>query len=547
MTAPAPSRRAGLARAAFAIAGVTVAARILGFLRVVVFARTVGATPLGDAYQTANTLPNILFEIVAGGALAAVVVPVVAGAFDRGDREATRQTAAGLLTWVAVLLAPVALLGAVLGRPLMALLAGGTADPALRAAKVDVGARMLVLFMPQVVLYGLGIVATGVLQAHRRFVAPALAPLLSSVVVIGCYATYGAIAVRRGDIASLTRGEELLLALGTTVGVLVLTLAVLLPLRSLGLSLRPTLTLPPGVGARVRRLAASGVAAVVAQQLALAVVLRLCNVEPGAVVVYQIAFTLYVLPWAVLAVPIATSAFPALAAAYDASDEPGYAAVSAGSLRAVVLAMTLATALLVACATPLATLVAGAQPSVRAAVPSAIPRAVAAFAPGLVGYGVLALLTRALYARHRARAVAVASVAGFATAAVLAVVLVRSVSAGVLGLSSRVDRVAAIGAANSVGMAVAAVLLAVALRRTASPDAVNGALRTTLLASVAAVVAATAGAFTSHALRTAPALLVLAAASVVTVAVFAAAVARLPAAVEARNLLRARLSRGAPS
>ncbi|MDQ1712207.1 MAG: putative peptidoglycan lipid flippase [Frankiaceae bacterium] len=542
-------RREGLARAAFAIAAVTVAARVFGFLRVVVFARTVGTTPLGDAYQTANTLPNILFEIVAGGALAAVVVPVVAGAVGRGDREAARQTAAGLLTWVVVLLAPVALLGAVLGRPLMTLLAGGTADPALRAAKIDVGARMLVLFMPQVVLYGLGIVATGVLQAHRRFVAPALAPLLSSVVVIGCYAAYGAVAVRRGDIGSLTRGEELLLALGTTLGVAVLTLAVLLPLRSLRLSLRPTLTLPPGVGGRVGRLAASGVAAVVAQQLALAVVLRLCNVEPGAVVVYQIAFTLYLLPWAVLAVPIATSAFPALAAAYDAADDPAYAAVAAGSLRAVLLAMALATALLVACAAPLATLVAGAQPSVRAAAPGAIPRAVAAFAPGLVGYGVLALLTRALYARHRARAVAAASVAGFACAAALAVVFVGAVSNGAFGLSSRVDRVAAVGAANSVGMAVAALVLVAALRRTASPAAVLGALRTAAVSLAAAAVAAFAGGWAAHALRSAPALLALVASSAAAVAVFAAVVraARLPAAAEAMALVRSRMRRGAPA
>jgi putative peptidoglycan lipid II flippase len=539
------SRREGLARAAFAIAGVTVAARVFGFLRVVVFARTVGTTPLGDAYQTANTLPNILFEIVAGGALAAVVVPVVAGAVDRGDREATRQTAAGLLTWVVVLLAPVALLGAVLGRPLMALLAGGTADPALRAAKIDVGARMLVLFMPQVVLYGVGIVATGVLQAHRRFLGPALAPLLSSVVVVGAYAWYGAVALRRGDIASLTRGEELLLALGTTVGVLVLTLAVLVPLRSLGLSLRPTLALPPGVASRVGRLAASGVAAVVAQQLALAVVLRLCNAEPGAVVVYQIAFTLYLLPWAVLAVPIATSAFPALAAAYDAGDDPAFASIAAGSLRAVLLAMALAAALLVACAAPLAALVAGAQPSVRAAAPAAIPRAVAAFAPGLVGYGVLALLTRALYARHRARAVAVASAAGFACAATLSVVFVHAVSRGALGLSSRVDRVAAIGLANSAGMAVAAMLLVAAQRRTASAAAVRGALRTVLVATAAAALAALAGAALAHALRNAPALAALAAASATAVAVFASVVlaCRLPAATETVALVRGRLAR----
>jgi putative peptidoglycan lipid II flippase len=525
--APATGRRAALARAAYGIAAVTAAARIVGFLRIVVFARTVGTTPLGDTYQTANTLPNIVFEIVAGGALAAAVVPVFAGAVERGDRDAARRTASALLTWAVVLLVPVALLGAVLGRPLMTLLAGGTADPALRAAKIDVGARMLVVFMPQVVLYGVGIVLTGVLQAHRRFLGPALAPLLSSVVVIGCYVAYGAVAASRGSLAGLTRGEELLLSLGTTAGVAVLTLSMFVPLRATGLTLTPTLRLPEGVASRVGRLAAAGVAAVVAQQLALAVVLRLCNVEPGAVVVYQIALTLYLLPWAVLAVPVATSAFPALAAAYESGDTAGYAAVSAGALRTVLLAMGLAAAVLVAAARPLALLVAGAQPAVRAAPADAIPHAVAAFAPGLLGYGVLALLTRALYARHRARAVAAATAAGFATAALLAVLLVHAASRGALHLSPHADRVAAIGLANSLGMTLAGVVLVVALRRTAGGAAASGALRTAALAVTAAAVAALVGTYVAHAARDLPALVTAAAAALAAAAVYVAPVAVL--------------------
>jgi putative peptidoglycan lipid II flippase len=526
------STRQGLARAALAIAGVTVAARVVGFLRVAVFAHTVGTTPLGDTYQTANTLPNIVFEVVAGGALAAAVVPVIAGAVE--DRERTRQTAAALLTWVVVLLVPIALLGALLGRPLMTLLAGGTADPALRHAKVTVGARMLVVFMPQVVLYGVGIVATGVLQAHRRFVAPAFAPLLSSVVVIGCYLAYGAVAAHRGSLTDLTRGEETLLALGTTAGVAVLTLAVLIPLRSLRLHLRPTLALPAGVGTQVGRLASSAVAGVAAQQVALAVVLRLCNVEPGAVVVYQIAFTLYLLPWAVLAVPIATSAFPALAASYDAGDATAYAAVAAGSLRAALLASALAAAILAAVAWPLSALVAGAQPGVAAAPSGALPRAVVAFAPGLVGYAAVAVLTRALYARHRARAVALATVAGFAVTALLAVVLVAATD----------ERVAAVGAANSVGMTVAGLLLVVAVRRAATSAATAGTTTTLAVAVPAALAAAAAGAATAHAVRTEPALIAAGAAAVVATAVFTALTARLPATREALNALRPNASRG---
>ncbi|HVF05867.1 MAG TPA: lipid II flippase MurJ [Frankiaceae bacterium] len=520
--------RRGLARAALAIAAVTVAARVVGFLRVAVFARTVGTNPLGDTYQTANTLPNLVFEIVAGGALAAAVVPVVAGAVERGDVERTRATASALLTWVVLLLTPVALLGVLLGRPLMEMLVGSTGDPALRAAKVEVGARMLRIFMPQVVLYGVGIVLTGVLQAHRRFLGPAVAPLLSSVVVIGCYVTYAAVS-RDDGLTGLTRGEELLLALGTTIGVAVLSLSLLVPVRSLRLGLRPTLALPSGAGSSVRRLAAAGVVAVVAQQAFLAVVLRLTNAEPGAVVVHQIAFTVFLLPWAVLAVPIATSAFPAMAAAYSEADARGYATVTAGAVRAVVLAMCLAAAVLVAAAAPLGWVVSGTRDD-------AVPRALVAFAPGLVGYGLIALATRALYARHRARDVAGATVAAFGVAVVAAVVLAS--------LLPRADRVTAVAAAHSIGMTVGGALLLVAVRRAAGGAALAGVARTLAVAAVAAVVAASIGTAVAGGLGP---LLGLVAVPVLTAAVFVTAVqlARLPAVDEARALLRQ--ARGAAS
>jgi putative peptidoglycan lipid II flippase len=517
-----------LARAALAIAAVTVAARVFGFLRVAVFARTVGTNPLGDTYQTANTLPNLVFELVAGGALAAAVVPVVAGAVERGDLERTRRVASGLLTWVVVLLTPVAVVGALLGRPLMSLLVGSTGDPALRAAKVDVGARMLVLFMPQVVLYGVGIVVTGVLQAHRRFLGPALAPLLSSVVVIGCYVTYGAVS-RGGGLAGLTRGEELLLALGTTAGVAVLSLSLLVPLRGLGLRLRPSLSLPAGVAASVRRLALAGVAAIAAQQVALAVVLRLTNAEPGAVVGYQIAYTLFLLPWAVLAVPVATTAFPAMAAAYDGGDSAAYASVTAGSLRIVLVAMGLAASVLVASASPVAAVVVGDSSS-------AVARGVVAFAPGLLGYGVLALLTRALYARHRARDVAVATVAAFGVTAILAVVL-----SSALGLG---DRVAAVALAHSVGMTAGGVLLLLALRRSSGAAASAGAARALAVAVAAGAVAALVGSAAASAASGAPDWLAAIATPILTASLYATAIALGHPATAAE--VRTQLARSRP-
>jgi putative peptidoglycan lipid II flippase len=97
----------------------------------------------------------------------------------------------------------------------------GDAGGCPRGDLVGVGSRMLIVFAPQVLFYGLAVVLYGILQSHRRFAAPALAPLLSSLVVVGAYAGFGVVGgayVNR--LHSLPTGAEYLLSLGTTLGVL---------------------------------------------------------------------------------------------------------------------------------------------------------------------------------------------------------------------------------------------------------------------------------------------------------------------------------------
>jgi putative peptidoglycan lipid II flippase len=262
-------------------------------VRVAVLSRTLGTSCVGDVYTVANAVPNVVFELVAGGALAALVVPVLAGPVAAGDRATASRTASALLTWTVAVLVPVALAGA-LAAPLLARALLGDAPACARA--VEVGARMLVVLLPQVVLYGLAVVLAGVLQAHRRFLGPALAPLLSSLVVVAAYLLYAA---RGGaqDLTGLTRDQELVLSVGTTLGVAVLALSLLVPLRSCGLRLRPVWSFPPGVAARARALAAGGVAGLAAQQLALVVALRLAaGGQEGSVVVLTVATALFLLP-----------------------------------------------------------------------------------------------------------------------------------------------------------------------------------------------------------------------------------------------------------
>src|SRR5674476_1347330 len=213
-------------------------------------------------------------------------------------------------------LGPLSILMAACARPLSTLLV----DRATCAGSTDLMASMLVVFSPQIALYGVGIVLAGVLQAHRRFLGVVMAPLLSSLVVMAAYLMFGALAQGKGnDLARLPSRASMALALGTTLGVAVLSLSLLIPVHRAGVRLRPTWTFPDGVALRASALAGAGLLALFAQQVAVLVTLWVSQHRggTGTLNVYVYAQAIYLLPYAVLAVPFAMSALPALATGLD--------------------------------------------------------------------------------------------------------------------------------------------------------------------------------------------------------------------------------------
>jgi putative peptidoglycan lipid II flippase len=516
MTAPvaergsARQRGGGIGRAAVLIGAITMLARVIGFGRQVVFAHTVQASCLGTAYTTANMVPNIIYDIVMGGALTAVVVPVLAGpararsigADGTADREQVRQTSATLLTWTVLLLVPVSVLVAVIARPLVSVLLGG-APGCPRAAMVTLGARMLVVFAPQILLYGLAVVLYGILQSHRRFAAPALAPVLSSLVVIGAYFWFGVIGHGYQDMARPVPVQAwVVLAAGTTAGVAALVATPLIPTARLWLArgddppypprralrLRPSLRFPAGVGARVRSLATAGVATLIAQDASVAVVIVLANSRggSGALVLYSFAWAVFFVPYAVLAVPIATSAFPELSARSESFD-----ATSAASTRAVMVASWLGVAGMVGTCIPLARVF---QSHVaQAADARQLAIALAAFAPGLVGYGLTANLSRVLYAEGRSRASALAVSGGWLLVIVADLLIVPFVPRSAV--------VPWLGAATSIGLTGSGVALLILVRRFRARAALRGCARAALAGLVGALAGAAAGLGVSAGLR----------------------------------------------
>jgi putative peptidoglycan lipid II flippase len=465
-----------LARAALVVAAITVLARVVGFARWLVFSKTVGAGCLAEAYTTANQLPNILFEVVAGGALAGAVIPVLAGPVARGDRAAQGRIIGALLSWSFVLLTPVALLAWVLaGRYTDAML-----DPGADCGSTTATAtRMLAIFVPQVFGYAVAVIATAVLQSHKRFAAGALAPLISSLVVVATYVVFAATAPY-ADTAS--RGATNLLAWGTTAGVLALALTVLVPMLVLRLPIKPTLRLDPGVGPVLRRLALAGVAVLIAQQLTFVVTTYLANHRgvAGSIAVYTWANAVYLLPYAVLAVPITTAVFPRLAAAFESGGR--FDVYAATSTRAVLLAGGAGAALLVGTAVPVARIFAYDDGAVHEAQATSLANGLIAFAPAAIGFAVLMHVGRVLYARHCGREVAVVTSAAWIVVALAGVVL-----------TVHWDAVPALAAAMSIGMVLGAVVLLGVLRREAGPDVLAGSGRATLAALAGAALAGAAG------------------------------------------------------
>ncbi|WP_240644103.1 murein biosynthesis integral membrane protein MurJ [Antribacter gilvus] len=504
----ASRRTQTLVGAALLVTVVTLASRVVGFGRWLAQGAFLGTGGVDAPFNTANLLPNVLFEVAAGGALAGAVVPLLAGPLSRAaftsegtekSRQDASRIASALLGWTLVVLVPLAALLALLARPVVGLL--GLDDPLLE----DVATGFLRVFAVQVPLYGIAVVLGGVLQAHKRFFWPAFAPLLSSLVVIGVYGGFRVLAEGNAqDVARLSGAALDWLAWGTTAGVAFLALPLLVPVWRTGIRLRPTLRFPAGEGRRASRLAFAGVGALVAQQLSALLVMRAANLAgpDGTFTIYLYAQQVYLLPFAVLAFPIATSAFPrfaehAAARRYDALHD-----LVARTTRTLLLVVGAGVAALIAAAPAVEAVFnlvvdGGDAPGLAAGL--------SWLAPGLFGYALILHLSRALYVVDHGRAAVTATAAGWGVVAVGAVLVPVVIGAerpdpGSVAFADRVpDVLAALGAVGTAGMVVAGAGLLLAVRRHLGPGALRGTPK--VLAGLA--VGAAAGAVVGRAVAVA--------------------------------------------
>ena len=457
--------------------------RLTGFLRLTAMTATLGVTvsSLGKTYTIANLTPNIVYELILGGILTSVFVPVFVHRLTTFGSDDARDVANRVLTLVLVILVAVAALGALFAEPIIRLYLVSSDDPD-RDAQIQLGVFLLRWFMPQIVFYGVGAVATGLLQTHRRFAAPMFAPILNNLVVIGTFIAY---AMVRGDrpptVEGITTAERTVLAVGTTLGVVAMTLALWPSLRSIGYRVRLRFGWRHEAVRRLLRLATWVALYVAANQLAYVVVIILNNRFDAGPQIYTTAFTVFQLPHAIFAVSIFTALLPGMSERWSTGHPEGVRALVSRGLRDTAV-VTLPAALgLFVLAEPISRLLFEHGAAVDADA-EAIARTLQGFAAGLLFFSSFQLLTRTYYAMQDTRTPALVNVLAAGVNIGAAMVFTGPLGLGLRGM--------ALAHATSYVAGTAALL--VLLRHRLGP--IDGAriTRTVAKASIAAIASAAA-------------------------------------------------------
>ncbi|HVL80358.1 MAG TPA: murein biosynthesis integral membrane protein MurJ [Actinomycetota bacterium] len=373
----------------------TALSRITGLARVaaMTYALGVTATRLADAYNYANTLPNIIYEVFLGGIFTSVFVPVLVSLRSErsGDPSALVSTsllALSVASAVAFAAAPLIMWLYLLRVP----------DPATRAATQELATYLFRWFTPQILFYGVTSIAEALLNTRRRFGPPKFVPVLNNLVVIATFLAFARVFGEQG--LELSRGARVLLGAGTTLGVAVQALALLPYLRGERLRFAPSLS-DPAVRT-VLRLSGFVLGYVLVNQAGLYVVMSLAAQARGGYTAYVIAAMFLQLPHGLFAVSLFSALLPEMSEAAGSGSWDRFRGRVHEGIRGVAYLLLPAAVGYLLLARPLTRflLARGVASDADAEVVAEI---LFAFSVGLVFFSAFQFLTRCFYALQDTR------------------------------------------------------------------------------------------------------------------------------------------------
>ena len=412
----------------------TALSRVTGFLRLsaMAFALGITETRLADAYNVANITPNILYELALGGILTSVVVPIVVEWMQERGRDQAWDVVRRLFTLAVIVLSGIAVLGIVLAPWIVDLYTSGW-PPEQRAASADLATFFLRWFMPQILFYGIGAVASGLLNAHRRFAIVMFAPIANNLIVIATFLTFAAIAPAGSKVLA-TGPQQLVLAIGTTLGVIAMTAALWPSVRATGFRFRWMPGFRDEAVRRIGRLATWVFVYVVANQVGYLIVIILAGPVTGGYAAYAAAFILFQLPHAIFAVSIFTALLPAMSSRWAADDVDGYRDLLAQGIRATATILIPAALGYIVLARPIVRLLLEHGETTPASG-DLVAEVLVYFAIGLFAFSAFQLLLRASYAMQDTRTPALLNVAAVAINIGADLLFIKVFDMGIPGLA----------------------------------------------------------------------------------------------------------------
>ena len=384
----------------------TLASRGTGFLRTLVLAYALGLGAVSIAYNNANTLPNTVYDLMLGGILTSIVVPLLVNAAkrDADGGEAYDQRTFTLVTVALFALTVIATLAATLLVSLYAHL--------LTGPQRELTVIFAYFFIPQIFFYGMCSLAGGVLNARGHFAAPMWTPVINNIVVIAVLLLFiatGGIGVTVAGAAgpTITAAQVQLLGLGTTLGIVAQTAALIPFLRRVGFRWHPRFDFRRAELAEIRRMAGPLFGYILTTQVAFLVVQNVANAASNhakydGFPAYNYAWQLFQMPYAIVGISVITALLPRMSAH---AAERRYSLVRSdfsGGVRLSSVIVVPAALILAVLGPALAEALFG-YGSMTVAQAHYIGAVFGVFSLGLVPYMMFQLMLRVFYAMHDSR------------------------------------------------------------------------------------------------------------------------------------------------
>ncbi|GAA2147063.1 hypothetical protein GCM10009760_37530 [Kitasatospora kazusensis] len=413
--APVPPQRRSPEKAAPASAGRnglimaigSLASRALGFVRSAVIVAALTTGPIGDDFNVGNSLPNIVYMMLIGGALASVFVPELVQAAQTHKDGGVAYTDR-LLTICGVFLV-ILTVGAVLAAPMIV----SFYAPSYTGAQRDLTIAFARYCLPQIFFYGVFTLLGQVLNSRDRFGAMMWTPVLNNVVAIGVFGLYMLVGNNARTEQHMTSGATMLLGLGSTLGIVVQALALLPSLRAANFRWKPRFDWRGAGLTKPLRSAGWALALVLVTQLSFSVITRLTTSAgklgehlhlPGVgIAAYNNAYQLFVVPQGVITISLVTALLPQMSRSAAAGKLEEVGAAIAGMLRTSAGMIIPATVLFIALAPQITSAAYGYGSSTTPADTLVIAQTLIAFAIGLPAFCAQYALARGFYSMGDAR------------------------------------------------------------------------------------------------------------------------------------------------